>query len=921
MKIFTVVVTHNRTELLRRALTSILNQTRKSDFVIVVSNSTVPNQVIEKELCGKLDFYYCQNLRTNNYAGALNTGIEYFITNNDIEDNIYFSSLDDDDEWKENYLETVAAQGAHYDVILSNIIRDNGVEKIKLHLPTTLDYHSFLSGNPGVGGSNTFVRLKTLLKAGAFDESMNATVDRDVFVRLFQLNPSYKIINEHLVLLYVEKNRDRVTTNTALKRSSYRYFYYKYQYIMDTADKEQFFSRASSLFKLEKKEIAVDFSKETAIKESEITFSETIDFQFIIGFIAGDQTIALRIINTIIHRKIKIAKLIIIDNLPNADNFDEERKLLDRYHIKFKIVNKSEWRKNLPNGYYGTYFKKYDKIDSIPIGRTILQHHLFTETSNFEKPVFWIIDDDVSFTNTFEHHRTDGEVDLFKLINENINDCDALIGSVSKDPPLPFLSTIRTQLIDLCFSSKKANAHSSDYLNISALKDYYYDITDAHFNHLETPLYYPSNLQSDLKYIFSGKAVSRPCLQREVKGTHRLVSNRGPNTLVFNRDLLRFYPVVNMEVNNKFVRRGDLLWALLNQLISERKIIDHTFCIDQNRPLAAFNIEKELDKSANDIIGYAFNKAIIQTIGVIKTQTNPNRPKDIYEALNAPIFFNQFVATYFFFLSKRSARFLMNYYRIIGLLGEINNKQDTAKYSNQFSDKTLKKYFIDTVSKSRDEKSLKQFLENLSAAVWTYESSIKKIIETKSINKARIIETFKLNTELTFLGEGSEGIVFTDKQFVYKSFFSMKDYEWQFLKKIGRVFPNSSFFEKLDFVEHKNRFYIKYPYHTFKNFNTINKEQLIEFLRFCKKNQFVFSNIKPTNFILIKDNQLKLIDYGRSFEPYTGEKFINMTKRAFLMLNNPEMPETAFRQLTQEINNGKIPSEISGWNQFFNEVI
>ena len=155
---------------------------------------------------------------------------------------------------------------------------------------------------------------------------------------------------------------------------------------------------------------------------------------------------------------------------------------------------------------------------------------------------------------------------------------------------------------------------------------------------------------------------------------------RDRNTLIFNRDLLRFYPVVNMEVNNKFVRRGDLLWALLNQLISERTIIDHTFCIDQNRPLAEFNIEKELDKSANDIIGYAFNKAIIQTISSIKTQTNRNRPKDIYESLNAPIFFNQFVTTYFFFLSKRSTRFLMNYYRITGLLELLNKEHNTVEY-------------------------------------------------------------------------------------------------------------------------------------------------------------------------------------------------------------------------------------------------
>ena len=48
MKIATVVVTCNRLTLLPRALKSIQNQSRKPDFVIVVSNSTSENYELEK---------------------------------------------------------------------------------------------------------------------------------------------------------------------------------------------------------------------------------------------------------------------------------------------------------------------------------------------------------------------------------------------------------------------------------------------------------------------------------------------------------------------------------------------------------------------------------------------------------------------------------------------------------------------------------------------------------------------------------------------------------------------------------------------------------------------------------------------------------------------------------------------------------
>lgn len=78
--------------------------------------------------------------------------------------------------------------------------------------------------------------------------------------------------------------------------------------------------------------------------------------------------------------------------------------------------------------------------------------------------------------------------------------------------------------------------------------------------------------------------------------------------MVFNRELLHYYPVINVSVNHKFARRGDLLWVLFNQIVSEHKIVEHTFSIQQNRTISKFDLHRELEKSAYDIIGYAFNK-------------------------------------------------------------------------------------------------------------------------------------------------------------------------------------------------------------------------------------------------------------------------------------------------------------------------
>lgn len=921
MIIFTVVVTHNRLKLLEQALYSIAIQSRKPDYVIVVSNSADKYHDTEQELCIKHKFKWIKNSRTNNYSGALNTGVQSFIEQNKITECVYFSSLDDDDIWQPNYLKTVEGEVENNDIILANIVRDDTEKKNKLNLPSKLDFHSFLSTNPGVGGSNTFVRLKLLLKAGAFDELMSATVDRDIFVRLFLLNPKYKVINNHLVTLNVEPNRNRVTTNRLLKLESYQYFFYKYRYLMRSFDKEQFLSRAKSLFNIDKSEIIKNYSQQIEIKHQPVTFNANIDFQFIIGFIAGNKTIADRIINTIISKKIKISKLIIIDNLPDSENFTDSKERLQYNNISFIIVSKAKWKDNLPQGYYGEYFKKYSQINSIPIGRTILQHHLYMESLFIKKPVFWIIDDDVSFSNTIINNQHEETIDVFQIINQHIDKCDALIGSVSKDPPLPFLSSIRSQLVDLYYSSLSPKKEKSDYADLYAQQDYYYDITDASSKHTEAPIFYHSSIENDIKFIFSGKAVSRPCLQNKIIGKEKLVSNRGPNTLVFNREILKYYPVVNMEVNEKFVRRGDLLWVLLNQLISNRKIVEHTFCVDQNRPLAEFEIERELDKSANDIIGYAFNKAIVKTISLIKKQEKPNRPKDIYDALNRDSYLNYFTSIYEHFLSKRKSRFLMNYYRIIGLMSLLIPKyKQLNNYLTQFTDDTLNKYFLKTISLSKEGNAIQQFLKNLSSAIWTYEASIKNKVETSNVHLARIMNVFDLESKPYLLGSGSEGVVFTDSIFVYKHFFSIKKNEWLFLKEISRFFYKSALLENLNFIEHENEFYIKYPYHEYKKVDKVPISQLVNFLKFCKACRFVFSNIKPINFILTKQDQLKLIDYGRSFEPYTDEKFINMVKRAFLMLNFPQMDEKKFKTITSEINMGKEPQEILGWEDFLKHL-
>lgn len=710
MKIVAIIVTCNRLELLPRALKSVSDQTRKPDLVYIVSNSTAVNYEKEQKLCADFSFTIIQNQRTKNNAGALNTAIEEIVKQFKIKDYVYTAFLDDDDEWHLDYLQTLEEENLNsYDVLLAELSRNNGKSNNIQALPKKIDKNCFLKGNPGVSNSNTFVKLSSLLKAGCYDETCLSNTDRDFFIRLFQLNPTYKVINLHLVNHFTDNERPRITNNVSIREKSFQYFYFKHSIFMSEEIKQEYFEWANKLFTIKQSEIETKQNFEPLFYINEIDFNQKDkSYQLVIGFIAGNDNIAMRLVRQIIQ-KIPANLVLIIDDAPKLENLDGTYQLLYESNIPFKIIRYKEWNTNLINGYYGEYFEKFDDITSIPLGRTILHRHLFDETAHFEKPVYWIIDDDIDL-NAISTSKTGFQ--FFDLISQNINRTDAIIGGISNDPPIPTLSCIRTQLVDFLYSyGRKIN---SDFINIHQKPDYYYDLSDLHSDHLETPVLKAGITETHLHQIFSGKAVFRPALQRELTSENKTITRRGANTIVLDRAVLRLYPVINLEVNDKFARRGDLTWALFNQVLSNKIFIEHTFCINHNRPLSKFNLERELDKSAYDIIGYAFNKAVFQVIENIKK----NESTDVFAELLRETNFNDLKRIYILYLNRRKARFIMNYYRIIGLTKIVYEIFGLGKeYFEQLSDESKIALFEKIMTNAVSETLLKKFLEELKLIV------------------------------------------------------------------------------------------------------------------------------------------------------------------------------------------------------------
>ena len=298
MKIIGIIATKNRFEYFERALKSAITQKRRLDELIVVSDSEADMKGRERQLTESASAYFLDDEREHNYAGSLNTAIHFILTKELFgltdSEQTYVAFLDDDDVWEDEYILACEKALIDEDFVVSGIVYCNEQGEQPLSIPHELSVESFLQGNPHLQGSNTFVKLSTLLKAGLFDENMSSTTDRDIFTRIMLLNPTYAVVNRHLVKVDAFNSRERITNGRAKKAEGLRKFFYKYGGYMSEPVKSAFFARAKNLFGIDKENICnvPQRLKKTGIRYTKDRYRGNLT----IGFIVTEYDLGLRLL-------------------------------------------------------------------------------------------------------------------------------------------------------------------------------------------------------------------------------------------------------------------------------------------------------------------------------------------------------------------------------------------------------------------------------------------------------------------------------------------------------------------------------------------------------------------------------------------------------------------------------------------------
>ncbi len=255
-KIVAVVPTKGRPIQLANAVCSIDKQTLPPDLTIVVGEREADLASLRSRAVSSPYHFptvFLLNNRTANLSGAANSAILQVLERKFVPERSYLAFLDDDDWWAPEYLESCVslAHIQNLDWVIAGITRHESQASrgTNLAVPQNLTALAFLRTNPHLQGSNLFVRLSTLLKAGCFDENLQSTTDRDLGIRLLSLGDTkVGFVRRHLAHHKAYGENRLSTFGSPQKRAGLITFYQKYVPIMSTEDRAAFVRRARTVF-------------------------------------------------------------------------------------------------------------------------------------------------------------------------------------------------------------------------------------------------------------------------------------------------------------------------------------------------------------------------------------------------------------------------------------------------------------------------------------------------------------------------------------------------------------------------------------------------------------------------------------------------------------------------------------------------
>ena len=642
--------------------------------------------------------------------------------------------------------------------------------------------------------------------------------------------------------------------------------------------------------------------------------------------------------------------------------------------LDVSIIDLERQAQDVDAGVFDAAPEQMTRRKSIAVSRTMLQHYLFRVAKPLPGAVVWVLDDGVVLerlasgpdgTTSAEQVDYISEIKRLKEVGHAI-----VLGEVVGDPPLPVLGCVRIQLVDLyhnLLQLEALNPHDPypDRLEENRQErlrasDFYYDLSAAHSDHLESPFWYEparrgatakmvmEEMVSRLPDILSGSQVFRPLLGSAPYGTGagtRLSLSRGPSTLVFDLQALRDFPNTVPSIGGSDTRRSDMVWSLLNSAFAGRRVVQAPLPVRQQREADRVYAEQLIDTLFSDIRGHALFSSLrdllLRKSLDWESQGLIVRNAELLEFNDTEI--EETVTRYRYYLAERTHTFELNFVRVRGLLSALRrlyNRSchtytqpwwlDQAEDSEIAHNLTLFVRMVESIYTQDNLDHIKQrVLQGESESVRTFLQKLPDIIARYRLNTPlpknelrwaaeAFVKTEFGTDDLDCLGIGEEAVVLTDGRMVYKYFHYWQHREDQdrlaFLQSLaGRLSGFSSLPDIREVRVEADRLVITYPYEAGQKYAGGCLDELLTLLRDCKEAGISCRNMHPDN-LIVTPSGLKLIDFGLDIVPHTDDDFEQMCRRAYLTYRFHYRSDLR-RLMTRSLTDTAMP-EMTGFDLF-----
>lgn len=234
-----VITTHNRKDLLEKAILSVLNQSYKNIETIVVDDASDDgtDDLIDQRFNGYEKFHYIRIDESKGGNYARNMGIKK-------SSGKYVAFLDDDDEWLSDKIEKQVEflnSNPEYDVVSCNryLVHDNGLKNPipVTNFPEQGDISNEIWFTDVFVTSTLMIRKEFLINIGMFDEKLRFWQDYELMIRCAQKTKVGIILDPLVLYRIIQKDPSRLTNNVIGWELSVTYINEKHKYTIETLDK------------------------------------------------------------------------------------------------------------------------------------------------------------------------------------------------------------------------------------------------------------------------------------------------------------------------------------------------------------------------------------------------------------------------------------------------------------------------------------------------------------------------------------------------------------------------------------------------------------------------------------------------------------------------------------------------------------